>query len=73
MGLGTCKGICDSHRIPKSKYFTHFYCRSCEWWIKQFDCQEEGKRNRCPCCGSLVSTKPRNSKAKAKYRLIDNG
>lgn len=67
MGIGRCKGICDSHRIPKTKYHTHNYCRSCEWWIKQDDCHE----NRCPCCGSLVSTRPRNSKAKEKYRILE--
>ena len=67
MGIGRCKGICDSHRIPKTKYHTHHYCRSCEWWIKQDDCHG----SRCPCCGSLVSTRPRNSKAKEKYRILE--
>ena len=31
MGIGRCKGICDSHRIPKTKYHTHNY------WILEIE------------------------------------
>ena len=61
MGIGRCKGICDSHRIPKTKYHTHHYCRSCEWWIKQDDCHG----SRCPCCG-IISTKSIPYKKKSR-------
>lgn len=73
MGLGMCKGLCNADRnFPTSKYYTHYYCRSCSWWMEQKYCVGKNK-NRCPCCKILVSTRPRNSKAKGKYRMIKNG
>ena len=71
MGVGVCKGFCDPDGAkPITKYFTHNYCRSCGWWVEKGECES---KIRCPCCRSLVSQRPRNSKAKAKYREMYSG
>ena len=70
----TCKGKCSLYKairpMPISKGISRYAagqkrCQVCEVWM-------EWDGIRCPCCRSLVSQRPRNSKAKEKYRL-NNG
>ena len=50
-------------------YLTHGFCRTCEVWIEKD--KGWGKAgNRCPCCHSKMSYRPRVSKSKRRYRKI---
>ena len=59
----TCNGICKNHksnRPGKSRYASGLKrCNSCNVFI-------QWKGLWCPCCGSKLRVRPRNSKNKEK-------
>ncbi len=72
MGM-MCKGHCRLCKFPKPylgrgafPYLTHGYCRTCVFWIPLMQGQGPYK-NRCPCCNSLYSMRPRLNDKKARY------
>ena len=50
-------------------YLTHGFCRTCDVWIARGNGWGEAK-NRCPCCHTMLSFKPRQSKNKKRYRKL---
>lgn len=63
----TCRGICFHHRAPKpvgsSRYATgQKRCQNCEIFMRWNNLW-------CPCCGSKLRTKSRNSNFKQTFRL----
>ena len=72
MGV-SCRGNCSLIHFPKPylgrgsyPYVTHGYCRACCLWIPL----RKGigpYKNRCPCCSSLYSMRPRLNEKKARY------
>ena len=68
--MSRCKGRCETPTLtPKKNYYTHYYCRFCSWWV-QHEMFDDTKSKRCPCCSMKISTRPRNSQCKQKFRLI---
>ena len=62
-----CKGICVRHRAPKpilsGRYISgQKRCQLCEVFIIW-------DMIWCPCCGSRLRTKPRNSAYKEKFAI----
>ena len=62
-----CKGICVRHRAPKpilsGRYISgQKRCQLCEEFIIW-------DMIWCPCCGSRLRTKPRNSAYKEKFAI----
>lgn len=56
--MSRCRGICDRYKATRrmkvgSPYETGKRCNTCEIFIKK-------EYLRCPCCKSLLQTKPRN-------------
>ena len=50
-------------------YLTHGFCRTCDVWIEKD--KGWGKvGNRCPCCHSKMSYRPRVSASKRRYRSL---
>ena len=67
----SCKRHCKTKDF-KQKYSTiiknigsfkagYFKCRECVFYIKEF--------SYCPCCGSRLSTGPRNAKCKRLLKM----
>lgn len=59
-----CKGKCSKHKAIKHHNKGHYLlghkrCQICEIFIKW-------NGIRCPCCSSILRTKPRKSSDKAK-------
>ena len=68
----TCNGICQKYKVTKphtemgGRYNNgHKRCNECEIFIKW-----AGKY--CPCCGTPLRTRPRNSKNKAELMIVNN-
>ena len=54
-------------------YLTHGFCRTCEVWIlngQGFSFHIGTAKNRCPCCHTMMSFQPRQSRHKKKYRRL---
>lgn len=63
----TCKGICKKLKatlVPGEKRYGNGKKR-----CKHCDIQIYYTELRCPCCGYLLSSRPRNSKNKRKYLI----
>ena len=64
----TCRGICSRYRAVKrqhsSRYLSgHKRCTQCEIFVNW-----EGVN--CPCCGSLLRTKPRGTQGRQKMVAV---
>ncbi len=63
-----CRSICKNYKAYKTNdslsYYSQGYklCKECELFI-------DWKGNKCPCCISVLRTKPHNSCSKQKLRL----
>jgi hypothetical protein len=54
-----CKNICEKYRAKKEKRGSYYSagnkrCQICDVFIKW-------NNKRCPCCGTVLRTKPRNT------------
>jgi hypothetical protein len=55
-----CKGFCDRFRekpIPKDRYRSAKYCRTCEVWFLRIRCGI-----KCACCNMILTNRRRNKK-----------
>lgn len=48
-----------------NRYAKFVFCRKCQVWIEKIFLKPD--QTRCSHCGTILHTKPRNSKMKAKY------
>ena len=64
-----CKGLCNdiTHSQPKHLRVYDIYgrCSVCEVWIKL-------PSTKCPCCSTILRTKPKRSSHRKKYIGINN-
>lgn len=67
MRLGNCKGICYKYKVEKGNNASGRYadgqkrCQSCDLFMRW-----DGRF--CPCCGTRLRSKPRNTKYKESFR-----
>ena len=55
-----CKGLCDLFKekpIPKDRYVSSKYCRTCESWFLRSRCG-----TKCACCKMILVNRARNKK-----------
>lgn len=64
-----CKGLCENKYISQKKhlrvYDVYGRCSVCEVWI-------ELPAIKCPCCSTILRTKPKRSSHRKKYIGINN-
>jgi len=64
-----CKGICEKYKSTTKKFGSRYQdgtkrCNSCDIYLKW------DESSRCPCCGAVLRTKPRDSKNREAFRTI---
>ena len=64
-----CKGLCSKIRATQPKqlrvYDTFGRCSVCEVWV-------ELPAIKCPCCSTILRTKPKRSSNRKKYIYVNN-
>ncbi len=63
-----CRSVCEKYKAYKTgetlSYYSQGYklCKECELYLDWIGV-------RCPCCNTVLRTKPHNSFSKQKFRL----
>jgi hypothetical protein len=64
-----CKGICHKYKaikpaLPDTRYgIGQKWCNLCDVFINW-------DKNKCPCCGLMLRTRPRDTKSREQLRII---